>query len=157
MQFVMCRMIFLKVEFVVISGQPYVPPGASPYPVQPGAYPQAPSAAYPPYPPGRPCKYLARLGAVFVTTKVWIFIVRCCASMVCVVVLRLFVRLSVTSRTFTKTAKHRITQTMLHNGAGSLVFWCQRPWWYLNRCDSQWGHQIQMGCVKIVDFQSQYL
>jgi len=42
-----------------MSGQPYMPPGSSPYPVQPGAYPQPPSAAYPPYPPGRPCEYLA--------------------------------------------------------------------------------------------------
>jgi len=53
---------FLEFEFVVIyAGQPFVPPGASPYPVQPGTYPPAPTTAYPPYPPGRPCEYLAAL------------------------------------------------------------------------------------------------
>ena len=33
---------------------------------------------------------------------------------------------SVTSRSSTKTAKHRITQTTPHDTTGSLVFWCQR-------------------------------
>jgi len=33
-------------------------PGASPYPVQPGAYPQGPAPAYPPYQPGYPCEYM---------------------------------------------------------------------------------------------------
>jgi len=43
----------------VFTGQPYVAPGASPYPVQPGVYPQgySPAPAYPPYPPGHPCEY----------------------------------------------------------------------------------------------------
>jgi len=36
------------------------------------------------------------------------------------------VRLSVTSRCSTKTAKRRITQTTPHDSAGTLVFWCQR-------------------------------
>jgi len=34
--------------------------------------------------------------------------------------------LSVTSRCSTKTAKHRITQTTLHDTTGTLVFCCQR-------------------------------
>ena len=34
--------------------------------------------------------------------------------------------LSVTSRSFTKTAKRRITQTTPHDSPGTLVFWCQR-------------------------------
>ena len=33
---------------------------------------------------------------------------------------------SVTSRSSTKTAKRRITQTTPHDSPGSLVFWCQR-------------------------------
>jgi len=36
------------------------------------------------------------------------------------------VRPSVTSRSSTKTAKRRITQTTPHDTPGSLVFWCQR-------------------------------
>ena len=36
------------------------------------------------------------------------------------------VRLSVTSRSSTKTAKRRITQTTPHDSPGNLVFWCQR-------------------------------
>ena len=32
---------------------------------------------------------------------------------------------SVTSRSSTKTAKHRITQTTPHDSPGTLVFWCQ--------------------------------
>ena len=34
--------------------------------------------------------------------------------------------LSVTSRSSTKTAKHRITQTTPHDSPETLVFWCQR-------------------------------
>ena len=36
------------------------------------------------------------------------------------------VRPSVTSRSSTKTDKHRITQTTPHDSPGTLVFWCQR-------------------------------
>jgi len=32
-----------------------------------------------------------------------------------------------TSRSSTKTAKHRIIQTKPHDSPGTLVFWCQRP------------------------------
>jgi len=39
---------------------------------------------------------------------------------------RLSVRLSVTSRHCTKTAKHRITQTTPYDRPGTLVFYCQR-------------------------------
>ena len=38
----------------------------------------------------------------------------------------LSIRLSVTSRSSTKTAKQRITQTTPHDSPGTLVFWCQR-------------------------------
>jgi len=38
----------------------------------------------------------------------------------------LSVSVSVTSRSSTKMAKRRITQTMLHDSPGTLVFWCQR-------------------------------
>ena len=34
--------------------------------------------------------------------------------------------LSITSRSSTKTAKRRITQTTPHDSPGTLVFWCQR-------------------------------
>jgi len=37
--------------------------------------------------------------------------------------------LSVTSRSSTKTAKRRITQTTPHDSPGNLVFWCQRSLW----------------------------
>jgi len=37
------------------------------------------------------------------------------------------VRLSVTSRSSTKTAKRRITKTKPHDSPETLVFWCQRP------------------------------
>jgi len=43
------------------------------------------------------------------------------------------VRLSVTSRRCTKTAKSRITQTTPYDSPRSLVFWCQRP-----RRNSNW-------------------
>jgi len=36
------------------------------------------------------------------------------------------VSVSVTSRSSTKMAKHRITQTTPHDSTGTLVFWCQR-------------------------------
>jgi len=49
-----------------------------------------------------------------------IFTARCYA-MACVCLC-----LSVTSRSSTKTAKRRITQTTPHDSPGSLVFWCQR-------------------------------
>jgi len=38
----------------------------------------------------------------------------------------LSVSLSVWSRSSTKTAKHRITQTTPHDSPGNLIFWCQR-------------------------------
>ena len=51
-------------------------------------------------------------------------------AMLCIRVLAMAmcpsVCLSVTSRSSTKTAKRRITQTTPHNTPGILVFWCQR-------------------------------
>ena len=57
-----------------------------------------------------------------------VFTARCYASAVLAMGLCLSVRvrLSVTSRSSTKTAKRRITQTTPHDTPGSLVFWCQR-------------------------------
>jgi len=40
--------------------------------------------------------------------------------------------LSVTSRYCTKVAKRRIMQINMHNFPGTLVFPCQRFWWYSN-------------------------
>jgi len=55
---------------------------------------------------------------------------RCYASAVLAMAqcpsVRPFVRLSVTSRSSTKTAKRRITQTTPHDSPGTLVFGCQR-------------------------------
>jgi len=59
-----------------------------------------------------------------------IFTARCYASAVLAMGLCLSVHvrlsMSVTSRSSTKTAKHRITQTTPHDSAGTLVFWRQR-------------------------------
>ena len=60
----------------------------------------------------------------------FIFAARCCASAVLAMGLCLSVSLclyvSVTSRSSTKTAKRRITQTTPYDSSGTLVFWCQR-------------------------------
>ena len=55
-----------------------------------------------------------------------VFTARCYASAVLAMALCLSVRLSVTSRSSTKTAKCRITQTTSHDSPGTLVFGCQR-------------------------------
>ena len=59
-----------------------------------------------------------------------VFTARCYASAVLAMGLCLSVCLSVsvsvTSRSSTKTAKRRITQTTPHDSPGTLVFWCQR-------------------------------
>jgi len=57
-----------------------------------------------------------------------VFTARCYASAVLAMGLCLSVCLSVsvTSRSSTKTAKCRITQTTPHDSPGTLVFWCQR-------------------------------
>ena len=59
-----------------------------------------------------------------------IFTARCYASAVLAMALclsvRLSVRLSVTSRSSTKTAKRRITQTTPHDTPKTLAFWSQR-------------------------------
>jgi len=48
------------------------------------------------------------------------------------VVMHPSVCLSITCRWRVKMAKHRITQTMLHDSSGTLVFWRQISHWYLN-------------------------
>ena len=65
------------------------------------------------------------------TTNSWgkfisIFTARCHASAVLAMGLCLCLSVSVTSRSSTKTAKHRITQTTPHDSPGTLVFFCQR-------------------------------
>jgi len=55
-----------------------------------------------------------------------IFTARCYASAVLAMALCLSVRLSVTSRCSTKTAKRRITQTTTHDSPGTLVSCRQR-------------------------------
>jgi len=61
---------------------------------------------------------------------------------------------SVTSRSSTKMAKHRITQTTPRDIPGTLVFWSQRS----SRNSTDRGHplqgrQMQVGWVKIGDFR----
>jgi len=65
-------------------------------------------------------KIVSKMGRVFSL----IFTARCYAS--AVLAIGLCLCLSVTSRSSTKTAKHRITQTTPHDSPGTLVFWCQR-------------------------------
>jgi len=55
-----------------------------------------------------------------------VFTARCYASAVLAMALCLSVRLSVTSRCSTKTAKRMITLTTPHDSPGTLVFWSQR-------------------------------
>ena len=62
---------------------------------------------------------------IFYTTKPF-FTARCYASAVLAMALCLSVRLSVTSRSSTKTVKRRITQTTPHDSPGTLVFGRQR-------------------------------
>ena len=54
------------------------------------------------------------------------FTARCCASAVLAMGPCLCLSVSVTSRSSTKTAQRRITQTTPHDTPGSVVFWCQR-------------------------------
>jgi len=49
-----------------------------------------------------------------------------CIRGICYGPVSVCVCLSVISRSSTKTAKHRITQTTPHDSPGTLVFWCQR-------------------------------
>jgi len=60
--------------------------------------------------------------------------------------------LSVTSRSSTKTAKQRITQTTPHDSPGKLVFWRQRSPRNSTGVTPYGGHQMQVGWVKIGDF-----
>ena len=57
------------------------------------------------------------------------------------------VSVAVTSRSSTKTAKQRITQTTPLDSPGTLVFYCQRS------PPNSTGRQIQVGWVKIGDFR----
>jgi len=62
----------------------------------------------------------------FMINGVTVFTARCYASAVIAMALCLSVCLSVTSRSSTKTAKRRITETTPHDTPGTLVFWRQR-------------------------------
>ena len=78
-----------------------------------------------------------------------VFTAHCYASAVLAMALCLSVCLSVTSRSSTKTAKRRITQTTPHDSPGTLVYGCQRS----HRDHPLRGRQIQVGWVKIGDFR----
>ena len=78
-----------------------------------------------------------------------VFTARCYASAVLAMALCPSVRLSVTSRSSTKTAKRRIAQTTSHDTPKTLVFWCQRS----PRNSTLRGRRMQVGWVKIGDFR----
>jgi len=63
------------------------------------------------------------------------------------------VRLSVTSRSSTKTAKRRITQTTPHDSPGTLVFRSQRSPLNSTGVTPLRGRLMQVGWIKIVDFR----
>ena len=65
-----------------------------------------------------------RMIAWWVCLRLWFLPAQCYASAVLAVGLCLCP--SVRSRSSTKTAKRRITQTIPHDNPGTLVFWCQR-------------------------------
>jgi len=60
--------------------------------------------------------------------------------------------LSVTSRSSTKTAKCRITQTTLHDSPGTLVFWCQRSPRNSTRVTPYEGAECRWGGSKSATF-----
>jgi len=77
---------------------------------------------------------------------------RCYASAVLAMALCPSVCLSVTSRSSTKTAKRRITQTTPHDTPGNLVFGCQRSPRNSTGVTPLRGRQMQVEWVKIGDF-----
>jgi len=62
------------------------------------------------------------------------------------------VRLSVTSRCSTKTAKHRITQSTPHESPGTLVFLCQRSPRNSTRITPFGGAKCRWGGSKLATF-----
>ena len=63
------------------------------------------------------------------------------------------VRLSVTSRSSTKTAKRRITQTTPHDSPGTLVFWRQRSPRNSTGVTPYWGTKCRWGGSKSATFR----
>jgi len=59
---------------------------------------------------------------------------------------------SVTSRSSTKTAKHGITKTTLHDSPGTLSFMMPKISAKFERGNPLQGRRMQVGCVKIGDF-----
>ena len=94
---------------------------------------------------------LRHLSSMFVFLSFFVFTARCYASAVLAMGLCLSVSVSVspsvTSRSSTKTAKSRITQTTPHDTSGTLVFSAK-----FDRGHPLRGRRLQVGWVKIVDF-----
>jgi len=80
-----------------------------------------------------------------------VFTARCYASAVLAMALCPSVRLSVTSRCSTKTAKRRITKTTPHDSTGTLSFLLPKISAKFDRGHPLRGHQMQVGWVKIGD------
>jgi len=98
---------------------------------------------------------LRRIGCV---TQSSIFTARCYASAILAMGLCLSVcvcpsvRPSVTSRSSTRTAKRRITQTTSHDSPGTLVFWCQRSPWNSTGVTPYDGAECRWGGSKSANF-----
>ena len=80
------------------------------------------------------------------------FTARCYASAVLAMALCPSICPSITSRCSTKTAKHRITQTTLHDSPGTLVFWCQRSPWNSTGVTPYGGTKCRWGGSKSATF-----
>ena len=81
-----------------------------------------------------------------------VFTARCYASAVLAMALCLSIRLSITSRSSTKMAKRRITQTTTHDSPGTLVFWSQRSLWNSTGVTPYWGAKFRWGGSKSSTF-----
>jgi len=73
------------------------------------------------------------------------------------VCLCLSVRLSATSRSSTKTAKHRISQTKPHDTTGTLVFWSQRSPRNSTGVTPYEGAECRWGGSKLATFDKYWL
>ena len=80
-----------------------------------------------------------------------VFTARCYAC--AVLAMALCPCLSVTSRSFTKTAEHRITQRKPHDSSGSLVFFDAEDLREILPGQPVLGRQMQVRWVKIGDFR----
>ena len=101
----------------------------------------------------RRCGQHARPSTSLITARRYAIAIYAMALYLSVCLSSLSVCLSDTSPCSTKMAQHRNTLTVLHNSSGSLVFWRQRSRRNSTGIDLYTGRQMQVGWVKIGDFQ----